>query len=189
VADPNTPGGFDWIFVPACDPDEVACSLNINPLKDARNASMAAGSVVSGESAVPWIAWEEVGPTGKLQIFVSRLDPQGRNSFLQVGGSLNVDQNQDATNAVIVFVGNVPYVAWQEDDGSGTFRLHVRHLASDPQTGTWALDSTPQGFNSSPATSVSRIAAVGAPEGLFLAWIEGDPATEVAQLFAGQLKP
>jgi hypothetical protein len=189
VADPNTPGGFNWIFVPACDPDEVACSLNINPLKDARNASMAAGSVVPGESSIPWIAWEEVGPTGKLQIFVSRLDPQGRNSFLQVGGSLNVDQNQDAINAQITFVGNVPYVAWQEDGGTGVLRLHVRHLASDPQTGTWELDSPPEGFNASPGRPVTRIAAAGAPEGLFLAWVEGDPAVEAAQLFAAQLKP
>ena len=93
---------------------------------------------------VPWIAWPEIGPTGKWQIFVSRLDTSTRNSFLQVGGSLNVDPNHDARHPVITFVGNVPYVVWLEDDGSGKFEVQVRHLASDPQTGSWALD-TPRG--------------------------------------------
>jgi hypothetical protein len=148
VADAKAPGGFKWINVPACQPnDETTCTLNINPLQDAKDASMAAGNLVPGESTVPWLAWPELGPNGKWQVFVSRLDTVTRNSFLQVGASLNVDPNHDARTPVIVFVGNVPYVAWLEDDGTGRFEIQVRHLASDPQTGTWALDTPPGGFN------------------------------------------
>lgn len=188
VADANAPGGFKWINVPACQPgDETTCALNINPLNDAKDASMAAGSLIAGESTVPWIAWPEIGPNGKWQIFVSRLDTATRNSFLQVGASLNVDPNQDARSPIIVFVGNVPYVAWLEDDGTGKFEVQVRHLASDPQTGTWALDTPPNGFNVSTNLSDSGLAVAASSDALFMAWTEGDPASSASQIVVGVL--
>ena len=189
VADANVPGGFKWINVPACQPnDETTCALNINPLQDAKDASMAAGSLAAGESTVPWIAWPEIGQNGKWQIFVSRLDPATRNSFLQVGASLNVDPNQDARTPIITFVGNVPYVAWLEDDGTGKFKVQVRHLASDPQTGTWALDTPAAGFNVDSALSDSGLAAAASDNTLFMAWTEGDPATSASQIAIGALQ-
>lgn len=188
VADDNAPGGFRWINVPACQPnDETTCALNINPLQDAKDASMAAGSLTSGESTVPWIAWPEIGQNGKWQIFVSRLDTASRNSFLQVGASLNVDPNQDARQPIMTFVGNVPYVAWLEDDGTGKFKVQVRHLASDPQTGTWALDTPEGGFNVDPTASDSGLAVAAAPDGLYMAWTEGDPASSASQIVIGFL--
>ena len=187
VADVNAPGGFNWVTVPSCQPDETACALNINPLKDAKDASMAAGSLLPGESTVPWIAWPEIGQNGKWQIFVSRLDTSTRNSFLQVGASLNADPNHDARTPIIVFVGNVPYVAWLEDDGTGTFKVQVRHLASDPQTGTWALDTPSGGFNFDAVLSDFGLAAVASNETLFMAWTEGDPAATAAQVVIGAL--
>ena len=188
VVDANSPGGLKWISVPPCTPDESACTLNVNPLKDANDATMAAGSLTPGESTVPWIVWAEVGPTGKFQILVSRLDPNTRNSFLNVGGSLNVDQNHDAKQPFITFIKNVPYAAWLEDNGSGQFLIQVRHLSSDPQTGTWTLDTPASGFNLNGSLSNFGLAAT-ASDALSLAWIEGDPATTVAQLIIGQLKP
>jgi hypothetical protein len=189
VADAAAPGGFKWINVPACDPnDETACVLNINPLKDAKDASMAAGSLTAGESTVPWIAWPEIGQNGKWQIFVSRLDTTTRNSFLQVGASLNVDPNHDARTPIIVFAGNVPYVIWLEDDGSGKFEVQARHLASDPQTGTWALDTPAGGFNVSSELSDSGLAVTASNDTLFLAWTEGDPASTASQMVVGALR-
>lgn len=189
VADPNSPGGFKWINVPPCGEDEASCALNINPLNDAKDASMAAGSTVPGESTVPWIAWPEIGPNGKWQVFVSRLDTSTRNSFLQVGGSLNVDPNHDARTPIIVFVGNVPYVTWLEDDGTGKFEVQLRHLASDPQTGTWALDTPANGFNLNPALSNFNLAAAASGDTLFLAWGEGDPASTASQMVIGAFRP
>ncbi|MBI2333486.1 MAG: hypothetical protein HYU84_15240 [Chloroflexi bacterium] len=190
VADPNSPGGFKWINVPTCDPnDETSCALNINPLNDAKDASMAAGSVVAGESTVPWITWCEVGQNGKCQIFVARLDTSTRNSFLQVGGSLNVDPNHVAKTPVIVFLGNVPYVTWLEDDGTGKFVLQMRHLASDPQTGTWALDTPANGFNLDPSLSDFDFSVVASADTLFLAWGEGDPASSASQMVIGAFRP
>lgn len=190
VADANSPGGFKWINVPACDPnDDASCALNINPLQDAKDASMTAGSTIAGESTVPWIAWPELGQNGKWQIFVSRLDTSTRNSFLQVGGSLNVDPNHDARTPIIVFIGNVPYVTWLEDDGTGKFEVQLRHLASDPQTGTWALDTPANGFNLDPSQSNFNLAATASADTLFLAWGEGDPASSASQMVIGAFKP
>lgn len=190
VADPNSPGGFKWINVPPCDPnDETKCTLNINPLNDAKDASMTAGSTVAGESTVPWIAWPEIGQNGKWQIFVSRLDTSTRNSFIQVGGSLNVDPNHDARTPIIVFMGNVPYVAWLEDDGTGKFEIQMRHLASDPQTGTWSLDTPADGFNLDKTLSDFDLSAIASADTIFLAWGEGDPATSAAQMVIGAFRP
>lgn len=190
VADPKSPGGFKWINVPPCDPnDETKCALNINPLNDAKDASMAAGSTVAGEGTVPWIAWPEIGQNGKWQVFVSRLDTSTRNSFIQVGGSLNVDPNHDARTPFITFIGNVPYVAWLEDDGTGKFEIQMRHLASDPQTGTWALDTPANGFNLDPALSSFDLGMTSSDDTIFLAWGEGDPAATAAQMIVGAFKP
>ncbi len=186
VADANAPGGFNWISVPACQPnDETSCALNINPLKDAKDASMAAGSLLPGESTVPWIAWPELGQNGKWQIFVSRLDTSTRNNFIQVGASLNVDPNHDSRTPFIVFIGNVPYVAWLEDDGTGKFTVQVRHLSSDPQTGTWTLDTPQGGFNLDSNSSDFGLSAVASSDTLFMAWTEGDPASSASQIVIG----
>jgi hypothetical protein len=189
VADAKTPGGFKWVNVPPCVPDEKACTLNLNPGKEAKDGAMAAGSVTAGNAPVPWIAWAEVGPTGKYQIVVSRLDPSTHNSFLQVGGSLNVDPNHDAQLPRISFVGTVPYVAWQEDDGNGHFSTQLRHLASDPQTGNWVLDSPAGGLRRAAGVNQSELFAAAGNGNLFLAWTEGDPLKEASQVLAGLLKP
>src|SRR5579859_3984770 len=189
VVDANTPGGFKWQNVPACQPDEAACTLNINPGKEAKDSAMAAGSVTAGEAPVPWLTWAEVGPTGKYQIVVSRLDTTTRNAFLQVGSSLNADPNHDAELPRITFVGTVPYVAWLEDDGSGHFVTQVRHLGSDPQTGNWVLDSPAGGFRRTPGVNQTDLFAVTGSGNLFLSWIEGDPTKVAAQGIVGQFQP
>jgi plastocyanin len=188
VADANAPGGFTWVNVPACTADETSCALNVNPLQDAAEATIAAGSL-AGDERLPWIVWPEVGPTGKFQILVSRLDPETRNSFLNVGGSLNVDQNHNARHPFITFVGTVPYVAWLEDDGSGRFVIQMRHLDSDPQTGTWVLDTPAGGFAVQPGQPQTGLFALGTPDLVYLAWANGDPAVTVAQMLLSQFQP
>jgi len=65
------------------------------------------------------------------------------------------------------------------DDGTGKFNVQVHHLGSDVQTGTWVLDTPPNGFNFDPAFA----------DALFMAWTEGDPAKEAAQIVVGHLTP
>jgi hypothetical protein len=177
-------GGFKWQFVPNnCTPQTAAnCALNVNPTKEAFDPSMAAGTVIPGQATVPWIAWSEVGTTGKLQIFVDRLDQVNRNSFINVGASLNVDPNRDATSPSITFAGNVPVVAWSEDTSAGK-RVFVRHLASDPQTGTWVLDTPKEGLavDKTQAATVPGIQAT--PDGKsVLIWIQGDPDKSASKI-------
>ena len=178
-------GGFKWQFVPNCTPQDASkCALNVNPTKDAFEPAMAAGTVIAGQATVPWIVWTEVGSNGKLQIFVNRLDQVSRNAFLNVGGSLNVDQGRDAHAPDITFINNVPFVAWDEEVGT-TRRLFIRHLASDPQTGTWVLDTPKEGL----AVDKTKIATgpyIRATAGgkIILAYIQGDPAKEASQIIA-----
>ncbi|HSK88285.1 MAG TPA: hypothetical protein VK880_08020 [Anaerolineales bacterium] len=65
--------------------------------------------------------------------------------------------------------------------------MQVRHLASDAQTGTWALDTPEGGFNADPALSDSGLAATASNDTLFMAWTEGDPATSASQIVIGAL--
>lgn len=187
IQDDKATGGFHWQFVPNCTgaADEDKCALNVNPTQDANDPFMTAGSV-SGGATVPWLTWTEVGPTGKKQVFVDRLDQVSRDKFLNVGGSLNVDQNRDAEGPSITFLGNVPYVAWSEQVGSGA-RVFVRHLASDPQTGTWVLD-TPQDGLAVDKTKATNYPIIRAAPGsvLDIIWREGDPDTEASQIVVCQ---
>jgi hypothetical protein len=168
-------GGFKWQFVPNCTPQEfIKCSLNVNPTKEGFEPSMAAGTVIPGQATVPWIVWTEVGTNGKRQVFVNRLDQVSRNAFINVGGSLNVDPNRDAHKPDITFIGNVPFVAWSEEV-NGLQRVFVRHLGSDPQTGTWVLDTPREGL----AVDKSAIAVApnvrGSADGkVLIAYIQGD---------------
>ncbi len=189
LPDASSPGGFKWLDVPACTADEASCALNLDPGHDAEDPSLAAGALVAGEAAVPWIAWAEVGANDKSQVVVARLDVSTENSFVQVGGSLNVDPEHDAVQPSLVFLGHVPYVAFLEDDGNGRLATQLRHLASDAQTGTWALDTPRAGFHVDGAAHQTGVAAAGG-DGVFLGWIEGDPDEfETSQLIVGSLRP
>ena len=176
-------GGFKWQFVPNCiAQDPSKCVLNLNPTKDAFEPAMAAGSVIAGQATVPWIVWTEVGANGKRQVFVNRLDQVSRNAFLNVGGSLNVDQNRDASSPDITFVGNVPFVTWDEEVGNSR-RVFIRHLASDPQTGTWVLDTPRDGL----AVDRTKLATGPIIRGtanskIVISYIQGDPNKEASQI-------
>jgi hypothetical protein len=73
----------------------------------------------------------------------------------------------------------VPYVAWLEDDGTGRFVIQMRHLASDPQTGTWVLDTPAGGFAVEAGQLQTGLFALGTPDLVYLAWADGDPALKM----------
>lgn len=185
--DDKAPGGFHWQFVPNCTSaaDSDKCVLNVNPTHDATDPFMTAGSL-TGDAPTPWIVWTEVGPSGKKQVFVNHLDPSSHNWFLNVGGSLNVDQNADAEGPSITFLGKVPYVAWNEQVGNVT-RVFVRHLSSDPQTGSWVLDTPKDGLAIDRTRAAFYPIVRAAPGGTVdLIWREGDPGKEASQVVVCQ---
>lgn len=183
VVDAAATGGLRWEMVPGCADvsEEAKCILNLNPTRAAEEPYITAGSVVAGEPASPWIVWTEVGPGGKHQVFVNRLDPTSRDKFLNVGGSLNADQNSNAVSPSITFAGNVPYVAWEEEQGSLT-RVHVRHLASDPQTGTWVLDTPSDGLAVDKARGAYHPIIGPDGQGVAVIYRQGDPDTGASQV-------
>ncbi len=184
IADAKALGGFRWQFVPDCKDigEEAKCVLNVNPTKTANAPFITAGSVLAGQATVPWAVWTEEGPTGKQQVFVNRLDQTTRNKFLNVGGSLNADQNRDATDPSIVFVGTVPFVSWSEKVGNVN-RIFIRHLASDPQTGTWVLDTPQSGLAVDKSKDASyRFLAATAGGKLVFAFRQGDFEKEASQI-------
>jgi hypothetical protein len=108
-------------------------SLNIVPSVDAEAPSI---DFAGPGRTVPWVAWYEPNGnfSGKKQIFASRFSAtanlwlpsgQDRASPNQVP-SLNINTNRDAENpavvggAAVAGADPVPWVAWQELDGSGT---------------------------------------------------------------------
>jgi hypothetical protein len=141
VADPSADGGFHWQAVgngTAGPPVQVnpldttgangfgncavsvaaedACSLNANPVHDAEDPSVAAGTLTPGGTTVPWATWSEDTGGGQHAIFVSRL-VGGTHFQLFNGGAPISDPRHDATNPDITFFGNTPYVSWLENRG------------------------------------------------------------------------
>ena len=140
VADANADGGFHWQSVgsgtasltnvldtssspPGFGPcaastsAEDKCSLNANPLREAEDPRVAAGTLTPGSATVPWVAWAEDTGSGKHAIFVARL-VGGDHFELFNGGRPVSPSNRDAASPDITFFGNVPYVSWIETQGS-----------------------------------------------------------------------
>jgi hypothetical protein len=64
--------------------------------------------------------------------------------------------------------------------------VQLRHLASDPQTGTWELDTPTGGFAQQAGQPQTGLALLGTPDLLFLSWANG---ASPAQLLLGQFQP
>jgi hypothetical protein len=164
VKDPNADGGFNWRAVgngtagqtntldtsgngfgncAASPTAEDACSLNQNPLADAEDPRVAAGTLTPGTATVPWVAFsQDVG--GRHAIFVSRL-VNGDHFELFNNGNPISGPDEDAGTPDITFFGNTPYVSWVSSVGS-TKRGFVGHFDT---SGLFVLD-TPGGIKPVP---------------------------------------
>ena len=162
VADPNADGGFHWQAVgngtagqtnvldtsganhhfgncAETREAENACSLNLDPTKDAENPRVATGTLTPGGTTVPWVTWQEKMANGKDGIFVSRL-VNGDHFELFNNGQPVSDPNFDSTRPDITFEGNVPYITWQETHGT------INRAFSGHFEGTTFITDTPGGL-------------------------------------------
>jgi hypothetical protein len=148
VSDTTTgAGGFHWQAVGngtagqtnildnsgsgACDDSidaEGACSLNLDPKKDAEDPRVAAGTLNPANPTSPWVVWAETTSTGKDAIFVSRL--VGDHFELANGGLPLSNPNVNSAKPDITFSRNTPYVSWQKEVAPGEFRTVVGHFTS-----------------------------------------------------------
>lgn len=162
-----------------CGTTTAACALNNNPGQNAQMVHIAAGALPNEGLATPWLVFAEATAAGS-EIRVLRLDSGDVNEpnddrFVPVGGAVNTQclgnagrAGQTGVMPAIVFVGNVPHVAWIEQQG-GRGLLYVCHLA-DTRSGLerWDLVSV-RGVNpdDTSATALSLAANGTTP---YVAW-------------------
>ena len=123
----------------ASRPAENRCTLNKNPLANAEDPRVSAGTMTPHSATVPWVAWsEEVN--GVSRIFVSRLVNNGANFALANGGKPLSKGGGDATVPDISFVRHTPVVTWHQKVNGAT-KLFVGHFenAANP---TFVLDTS-----------------------------------------------
>lgn len=162
-----------------CGTTEAACTLNNDGGQNAQMAQLTAGSLPTEGQPSPWIVFAEAAGSGS-EIRVLRLDSGDLNDptddrFVPVGGAVNTQclgnagsTGQNGLLPDIVFVGNVPHVAWVEPQG-GRDVLYVCYLA-DTRSGLerWDLLSV-TGVNGgdTSATAPSLVANGTTP---YVAW-------------------
>jgi hypothetical protein len=215
VADPTADGGFHWVAVGngtagqtnlldrsgavnhfgACAESQAAeqsCSLNANPLANAEDPRVAAGTLTPGGATVPWVTWAEDIGHGRKGIFVSRL-VGGDHFELFNGGNPISNTANDAATPDITFSGNTPYVSWQEDV-SGKRKAFVGHFEGGATAPVFVLDTskgvTSTGGNldarppisssctASPATSDGAACPAGALGTPFFLFTAGKPGSQ-----------
>lgn len=120
---------------------------------------------IANVGGVPYVTWPERSG-GRDQVFVKRLEG---TTWVQVGGSLNIDPTEDAISADIASVGGVPYVAWLESNGTRE-ELYVKRWTGTAWTllGLGALNRDAQADASDPSIA----GALGVP---YVAWSEAPP--------------
>ena len=114
--------------------------------------------------STPYVAWEEVDGAGRSLIRVKRLEASG---WASVGGALNVSTSRDAYSPSLASVGDVPYVAWEEYDGSH-FQIRVKRL----EAGSWTAVGDSLNLSTARDASVASVAGVGGVP--YVAWHEDD---------------
>jgi hypothetical protein len=116
--------GTDWVTV-------GGGPVNYDP------AGNAAGSNMASIGGVPVVGFQEFTGTLPNQVRIKRLDGA---QWVSVGGSLNVDPSHNAflIDPAIADSGGVPYVTWQETNGS-QIQVFVKRLEPD----ILSEDSTP----------------------------------------------
>ncbi|MFN8498532.1 MAG: hypothetical protein U0641_11815 [Anaerolineae bacterium] len=114
IADATALGNFRWDIQPACTGIGQNCALNRQLLPRRQEPAHRQRHAARARTppSLPWAVWQEFDGQA-WQIFVSRFD--GTNWIL-VGDSL-VFRFDNAETPDIYFVGNVPHVAWVEQQG------------------------------------------------------------------------
>ena len=104
-----------------------AAPINQSATRQAYSASLAA---IGG---VPYVAWEEQDSLS-VKIRVARLNADGTGwdkvgASLNPGSPINQTPNRSAHDPSLIAIGDVPYVAWTEDDGTND-EIRVARLNS-----------------------------------------------------------
>lgn len=102
-----------------------AAPLNITPGTNSRNPCLA-----SDPNGMVYTVWSEYSASSIGQVYVKHRVSAG--TWVQDGLALNVNQSRDTSNPSLAFIGDTPYVAWDEDFGG----IFVKHLSGN----NWVSD-------------------------------------------------
>ena len=130
---------------------------------------------------VPYVAWHE-DDGGNTEIRVARLNAAGTaweqpwTGVSATSGGINQSATQGARRVSLASVGGVPYVAWEEDDGTNreirVARLNAAGTAwEQPST---AASATSGGINQSTAQHGNEAVVAGAGGVPYVTWFESD---------------
>ena len=92
-----------------------------SPINHADNRNARAASLTA-IGRLPYVAWREDDGTNNYEVRVSRLNAAGTAWQEVVGGPspINHSSNGDAGTASLTAIGGVPYLAWDETDGTNS---------------------------------------------------------------------
>jgi hypothetical protein len=113
---------------------------------------------ITDVGGVPYVAFVQDISGSPSQIDVEHWDA-GQGTWVDDSASpLNVSTSEIALQPSIADVGGVPYVAFQENTGSGKFTVYVEHL----NAGQWVLDGAGGlNFSGTDSAFVPTIASIG----------------------------
>ena len=157
--------GIGWVVL-LCGADQAAANWN-EPSGASLNADttlQADAASIAVVGAAPWVAWEEVDASARSLIRVKRLDGA---VWAPVGGALNVSTSRDGYSPSLASVSDVPYVAWEEYDGSH-FQIRVKRL----EAGSWTAVGDSLNFSTSRDAGRASIASIGGVP--YVTWDESD---------------
>ncbi len=177
-----------------------SCLLNNSAAQDASAPHIATGQLAGETSVTPWLVFTEKSSAGVDEVRVLRLDTTddldpANDRFRAVGGAVNQQCLSDSglsglggTQPDIYFVGNVPHIAWIEQQTAGT-ALYICHLG-DARSGQerWDLDSYfPINRNLQTTASAPSLGSDGATP--FVAWQESALAPDVFVAYRSPTTP
>lgn len=160
---PGRVAGIAGVIAVALALPSAAAATWQEPVPGAQQVSdIGASPSLAAVGSVPYVAFLEFhGPSDLL--FVARLNASG-SGWQKVGGPVNHDTTHNAYDPSLASVGGVPYVAWNEKDGTA-MEIHVARLNA---AGHWeepwkGVDATHGGINFDPSmyASTTSLADVG----------------------------
>ena len=126
---------------------------------------------VNGIPHVAWTEWTHKSlSSGSLQNDPGRIQVYKLidDTWMPVGGTLNVSSQNYVTYVDLAAHGSTPYVAWQERSSTGNNQIYVKHWNGS----TWTADGGSLNMNAA-AGEAGRPALASDGSRVWLAWTEG----------------
>jgi hypothetical protein len=134
----------------------------------------AVSSDITSSSGVAYVAWSESNGAND-EVRVKQLASGG---WAAIGGALNVDAGKNAGNPSITSVGGVPYVAWEESNGTKS-QIYVKQFTG----GTWTAVGGSVNIDPAKDGAIPSITDVGGVP--YVAYVEANTVIHVREFTGG----